>query len=584
MNPDGTKQMVYYGNMHPRLVMIDAKPIPGSDKILSIFCPGHGRMDHAGAVTILTDEFGPDSPEGAQTIHDKPIFKDPYPFSEDCFLVASANKILLMDGKGQSQILYTLSQKMAGVNLHEPRALVKRELEKVIPPMVDEAKDTGEYVLLDVYKGRNMEGVSRGDIKKLLVLEVLPKPVNFHGGPDLVSWLGTFNLERVLGTVPVEADGSAYFEVPVNRSLFFVALDENDLSVKRMQSFTSVVAGEKTTCIGCHEERKESAPVNHDVMALRRQPSRIESFAGYPDVLDFRRDIQPILDRRCVSCHTYEKREGDVILTGDIGPQFSHSFWNLFATLQVSDGQNGYGNLPPRAIGSSASKLMDKIDGSHYGVELTEKEWRIVWLWIESAAPYAGTYAALRTMDLIAKVSAAGSVMKENQQLIKARCNTCHSVGGSYPGDLDEPIAEGRNIAPSFNGLRARHERQVKKGDSRFSSQVIYNFTRPQYSPILLGPLSKEAGGYGSCGDVFKDKNDPGYQSLLDSLQRGKLRFDRARTYGTEGFRPHPQYVREMKKYGILPDSFDIEKDRIDPFETDQMYWKSLWYKPSASE
>jgi hypothetical protein len=38
--------------------------------------------------------------------------------------------------------------------------------------------------------------------------------VNFSGGQDLTSWLGTFTLERVLGTVPVEEDGSAYFEVP----------------------------------------------------------------------------------------------------------------------------------------------------------------------------------------------------------------------------------------------------------------------------------------------------------------------------------------------------------------------------------
>ena len=94
-------------------------------------------------------------------------------------------------------------------------------------------------VLADVYHGRNMAGVSRGEIKKLLVLESLPKPVNFSGGQDLTSWLGTFTLERVLGTVPVEADGSAYFEVPAGRQVFFVALDENDLSVKRMQSFAA---------------------------------------------------------------------------------------------------------------------------------------------------------------------------------------------------------------------------------------------------------------------------------------------------------------------------------------------------------
>lgn len=117
------------------------------------------------------------------------------------------------------------------------------------------AELTGRMILADVYNTRNLRGIKRGEIKRLLVLESLPKQVNFSGGPDLVSWLGTFTLERVLGTVPVEQDGSAYLEVPASRQLFFAALDENDLSVKRMQSFTGVMPGEVVGCVGCHEHR-----------------------------------------------------------------------------------------------------------------------------------------------------------------------------------------------------------------------------------------------------------------------------------------------------------------------------------------
>ncbi|MHC4085639.1 MAG: HzsA-related protein [Planctomycetota bacterium] len=115
---------------------------------------------------------------------------------------------------------------------------------------------------------------------------------------DLTSWLGTFMLERVLGTVPVEEDGSAYFEVPAGRTVLFVALDGNDLSVKRMQSFTNVQPGEVLSCVGCHEHRAltpASIGANR-LMAVRRPPSRIEPFEGLPDVLDYRRHIQPILN------------------------------------------------------------------------------------------------------------------------------------------------------------------------------------------------------------------------------------------------------------------------------------------------
>ena len=92
--------------------------------------------------------------------------------------------------------------------------------------------ETGRLVLMDVYEGRNMADVPRGEIKKLLVLEALPKPINFTGGMDPLTYGGSFTLERVLGTVPVEADGSAHVELPAMRSLFFVALDENDMAVK----------------------------------------------------------------------------------------------------------------------------------------------------------------------------------------------------------------------------------------------------------------------------------------------------------------------------------------------------------------
>lgn len=101
------------------------------------------------------------------------------------------------------------------------------------------------------------------------------------------------SLPRVLGTVPVEPDGSAYFELPASRPVFFMALDENDLSVKRMQSFVSVEPGETAGCVGCHEHRVEPPRRQLDLMALNRAPSPIESITDVPDVLDFPRDIQP---------------------------------------------------------------------------------------------------------------------------------------------------------------------------------------------------------------------------------------------------------------------------------------------------
>jgi len=585
MNPDGTGQSVFYGNQHPHIVMIDAKPIPGSRKILANFSPGHGRNEHKGVATIVSPDSGPDDRGAARSLHRGRQICDPWAFSEDCFIAARDREIVLMDGSGRVEVLYT--HRGPG-NVHEPRPIAPRPRERIIPEMPEgKAAATGTMVLTDVYNGRRLDGVKHGDIRKLLVLESLPKPVNFSGGPDLTSWLGTFTLERVLGTVPVEKDGSACFEVPANRQVFFVALDENDLSVKRMQSFTCVMPGEVLSCVGCHEERTLT-PASYTpqpvLQALRRPPSAIERFEGFPDVVDFHRDVQPILDRYCVECHGYEKREGNVILAGDLGLQWSHAYFSLFAHRQVADGRNGLGNQPPRTIGSSASALLDKVDGSHYDVRAKPEDWRMLWLWIESGATYAGSYAALRNGAGQARSGQAVSAFYRNGggRVLQTRCVSCHKPGS----DRSLPTNQGartKKLRQTIGRPTAIHERLVEENDpvARFGMAILFNMTRPHFSPLILGPLAKDAGGFGSCPDVFKSKDETDYKKLLGALDAAKKVIDAEPRYSTPGFRPNRQYVRELKKYGVLPADFDPSRDEIDVFRSDQAYWESLWCRTS---
>ncbi|MGQ9573925.1 MAG: HzsA-related protein [Thermoguttaceae bacterium] len=588
MNPDGTAQTIFYGNMHPGTVMIDAKPIPRTNKVVASFSPGHGVNDHKGIATIVSPQYGPDYRPAARPIHTRPLVKDPYPLSEDCFLLARGKQLLVMDGSGKAEVIYTHPGEG---EIHEPRPVLARNREPVIPSRVDWNKPSGRLVLTDVYRGRNMQGVRRGEIKKLLVLEILPKQVNFSGGPDLVSWLGTFTLERVLGTVPVEPDGSACFDVPACRPVFFVALDEHDLSVKRMHSFTTVMPGEVAGCVGCHEPRTTTpGPLEPaQLQALRRPPDAIQPFEGFPDVLDFPRDIQPILDRHCVRCHNYAERGGHVILTGDLGPHWSHSFFSLFAHRQVADGRNGLGNHPPRTIGSSASPLLKKLEPGHYDVNVSPQEWRTVWLWTESGAPYAGSYAALRNAEDQARASAAvARVFHGLRELLVRRCSQCH-VTNDPSSEQGRPLPFHPRSGGYNRGVNrpvAVYERIVLENDpvARLSENILLNFTRPHLSPLILGPLARQSGGFGSCGPVFQDTKDPDYQRLLAAIQQAKAELDAAPRYATPGFQPNRQYVREMKRYGILPASFDPANDRLDVFQTDQAYWKSFWHLPPPGE
>ncbi len=582
MNPDGTGVNVYYGNMHSWIVMIDARPIPGTQEVIASFSPGHGRNEHAGHPTIVSQLRGPDDLSAAQRLHKSADFRDPEALSRDVFMFARGRQIQLINRAGEVETVYEHSD----VEVHEPRLLAARPREPIIPARTDMSRESGEMLLIDVYKGRNMEGVKRGDIKKLLVLEVLPKPINFSGGMDITTWSGSFNLERWLGTVPVEEDGSAYFTAPANRPIFFVALDENDLSVKRMQSLADLMPGEQTTCIGCHETRTTSpyTPERSSVpLASRRAPSTIESFPGIPDVLDFNRDIQPILDRNCVSCHNATERKGSVDLSYRQSNNWSPSYVSLIANRQVVDGGNGQGNRPPRTIGSSASPLLKKLRGTHHNVKATDTEWRTVFLWIESAAAYCGSYAGVRNSeDQHYFNSTRGPVHGPVMQVVNNRCASCHK---------NEPERNTMRI-PFDSELRRKVEfKKLNRGVGQYERiafekdpmrlflwDLMLNFDKPELSTLLRAPLAKEAGGLGRCGAaVFKNTADPDYQKILGAIREGKNRLDARPNWAEKGWTPNRQFIREMKRYGVLPECFDIERDPFDPFAVDQAYWQSLW-------
>lgn len=573
MLPDGTEQTVFFGNQEHSPLYIDPRPIPGSTTIACIESPGHGLNEHRGYVALVSMRRGPDEKESLTRLTRQPHYSDPFPLSGDCIVAARGKEVVLLDGSGAEQTLHRDENPC-----HEPRPVIRRPRPRPIPSRVEDGGSAGRFALMNVYEGRNMNGVARGDVRRLLVLESLPKPVNFSGGPDLLSWLGTFTLERALGTVPVEEDGSAFFEAPANRQLFFVALDGRNRSVKRMQSFTSVRPGETLGCVGCHELRTMAGPNGGrpSALALQRTPSAIEPIPDAPPLVDYHRDIQPVFDRHCVGCHNFDDYKGHLSLEGDLGPVWGHAYFALFARLQIADGRNGFGNQPPRTIGTSASPLMEKIGGGHHGAKLSEAEQRTVWTWIECAAPYAGTYAALRNEAEMGLSGWPDHVFKECGDVLSRRCASCHD------GQKAARVPYRAPEWPDKRGIErpvARHERLVIPDDplARFSSHIVVNMSRPGQSPLIKAPLARAAGGWESCGAVFASKNDPDYVRMLGALQQSKTERDRIPRYATPGWRANRQYVREMKRYGIMPASFDPAADCLNPFQADAAYWDRLW-------
>jgi hypothetical protein len=593
MNPDGTGQAVFFGNQHPPDLYIDAKPILGTDEILFINSPGHGRSEHIGRVALVHVQQGPDYLPALRNISGDG-FRDPYPLSAELFLVARGRDLVLMDREGTTDVLHRLEASASRLELHEPRPLRARGREAVIQPRIDYTQTHGRLIVADAAVGRNMHGVQPGDIAKLLVVESLPKPINYTGGMDPLSYGGTFTLERILGEVPVEPDGSAYFEAPAKRSLFLIAMDKEDNAIKRMQSFLSVMPGETVGCIGCHEPRVQAPanPPGGTLLALLRPPSPIQPVAGIPDVFDFPRDIQPILDRHCVGCHDYTAqdparsgpRAGKVILSGDRGPLFSHSYVSLTVHGQVADGRNrAESNYAPRALGAVASPLMHKVRDGHQGVSLSPEEISLLRYWIETGAPYPGTYGALGA----GAIGGYHAYLDNEQSLepdydwpttqaatavIQSRCMECHQGEMQIPTALSDE--NGLSFwRPDWNDPRLKRSRHL-----------VFNLSRAEHSLMLLAPLASEAGGYGLCRNgaesgrgeaVFADTADPGYQAILTMITAGKARLEQIKRFDMPGYRPPAPYVREMVRYGVLREQPGPDMP-VDPYALDRAYWESF--------
>lgn len=548
MNPDGTSQMVYYGNLQPGVAMLDAKPVPGTNKVVAAFSPGHGRPEHLGYVTVLDAESGPDAQQAARQVSKNADWKDPWAFSEDCFLVAHRRGLFVMDGNGEAELIYRLPEADKAMECHEPRPVVGRPREPALASRVDLAQPKGRLLLENFYAGRKTGELPPGTVKKLLVLKQLPKPVNFSGGMQPLTFGGSFTLAEILGTVPVEADGSAYFEVPALQSVFFVGLDANDMAVKRMHSFLTLQPGETMACVGCHEQRTRSPLPSGNLMAMRRHVSPLEPIKDVPAVIDFPRDVQPVLDRRCVGCHNPDKYEGHVDLSGDKSMMYSISYMTMQTRGLVSDGRNRpESNYDPYRIGSAASRLMKLTDGSHHDAKLTEQERRLVRLWIDTSATYPGTYASLGCGAYYPPLPYGP---------LHERCGSCH---------LRDTIDHHHKPAKYW-----------QFGQLPGAFEATCNLSRPEKSMLLLAPLAKDKGGLAVCGKVvFADKNDPLYQKTLVAIEAGHKALEEGKRFDMPGFRPNRHYVREMQRFGFLPKEL-APNDPVDAYAVDRAYWNSF--------
>ena len=464
MNPDGSGQMSYYGsNSYWPNSFFYAKPVPNHPtKLISVisghhgvprmgelilFDPAKGRFEADGVVHRIPGAGQEVKPIVADGLCDGswPKFLHPYPLSDKYFLVSSQ----LTQGAKWGVYLVdvfdnmTLIKEQDGFVMFEPIPLRKSTRPPVIPDRVDLTKTDATVYLADIYQGPGLKDVPRGTVKKMRLYE--PHfAYQGMGGHINVGIDGPWDVHRILGTVPVEADGSASFKVPANTPIAVQPLDAEGKAIQLMRSWYTAMPGESFSCIGCHDTQN-AIPPSKPTIASQRPASAITPWYGPARGFDFKREVQPVLDKYCVGCH----KEGAQPVNGqavadftakkDNGERnFTKSYIALHPFVRRPGPESDYHLQKPLEYHVDTSELMQMLKRGHYNVKLDAEAWDRLITWIDLNVPDHGTWTE--------HVNGARPVMQRRIDMLAKYANRCGDPEAIPEPTNQEPI---KFIAPA---------------------------------------------------------------------------------------------------------------------------------------
>ena len=549
IHPDGRNLKLYFGNT---ITIPNSRygglPVPGTDQVL-ITMAGHHQTPIAD-IALVDRSKGLENLAGLRKVtFETPLqcaqgrtwrdtnwgpgdvfysqaVTDPWPLADGLFLAAIGNdarpaagfRICLCRYDGSRVPVWARD----GESFFAPVALAPRTLPRaVIGGQCPPGPGLGTFFVQDVYQGLLQQGVARGAVKALRVLRQTPKKWNtegprFHDHYPLIGY-GSYYVKEILGEVPVDEHGSAYFIAPANCELYFSALDAHGKEIQRMGSVTQITDGERVACIGCQEDRLQAPPVTTKSAArLARAPDALQSPPWGAGPVDYVRQVQPVWDRHCIACHSGRAPKAELDLSGDATRFFNMSYDHLLARGMVdyyfiNPGPTGV--FPALGSGSWLSRLTTLIETNHHAVQLTDVERRSVFAWIDANAPYYGTWDMSRP----------------------------HTQGGRDPWHF---VPDNQRVSPqpetwfaqftaTFDTKCAACHGDFAEGTRRTRTGLYphnrwLNLSRPEFSRALNAHLAREAGGLGIATGVdsrqpplFRDTHDPVYQAMLQALEKG---------------------------------------------------------------
>ena len=451
MNPDGTGQTEYQssGSYFPNSFFY-ARPIPGHPTKVVGIATGHHGNARVGRLLIMDPAQGRREAEGvvqeipghgktvAALVRDPladgvwPQFLHPYPLGEKYFLVSMRPRVEASWGIYLVDVfdnMLLLAEK-PGYALLEPVPVKKWPIPPIIPDRVDTRRDDALVFMSDVYQGGGVRGVPRGAVKALRLVTYHFSYQGMGGLLGAIGMDGPWDIKQVLGTVPVEPDGSAFFRVPAYTPVSVQPLDSEGKALQIMRSWFTAMPGEVVSCVGCHEAQN-SVAASHATLAAGRKPAEITPWRGPTRGFSFAREVQPVIDRNCLGCHDGRPRDGQTLadLRGDrvitdwstqiagnvgtaVGGKFSPAYAELHRYVRRPGIEDDIHPLAPMEYHADSTELVQMLRKGHHGVQLDGEAWDRLVIWIDLNAPYHGTWREIVGDQAVAKVAARARAMR----------------------------------------------------------------------------------------------------------------------------------------------------------------------------
>lgn len=414
MNPDGTEQKALYGSgsMFPNSTF-DVQPLPGYASAfvgiisghhgvarsgrLILFDPAKARKGAAGMLQEIPHRNRPIVEEVKDRLVDGvwPQFIKPSPLNDTYFLVAAKLDkndlwgIYLVDKFDNVTCLH----KMEGEGYISPIAVRKTVTPPAIPDRVKLDDKQATVFIQDIYEGEGLKGIPRGTVKSLRLHAYEYAYVQTQSDHNWHGIQSGWDIKRMLGTVPVEEDGSVIFKIPANTPVSIQPLDKDGVAVQWMRSWLTGQPGEIVSCVGCHEDQNQIV-IPKRVIASQKAPHALTPPEGGIRSFTFDLEVQPILDRACIACHNGEGKAFDLRGGKKDGKGYGTSYLNLHPYVHRQGGEGDMVVLYPYEYHPNTSELVRLLKKGHYNVQLTDAEWRKIYNWIDYNAPDKGYFNA----------------------------------------------------------------------------------------------------------------------------------------------------------------------------------------------